>query len=149
MFKIMNKTSQAFGANYKNAMSDITLITPPDSINNDVYSIMLVYPQQEIRDAVSDLLSHTKAPVNIYLYDQQDDLEIDWMIDHVKKVNMIIIDLDFCTPVTKNIAGWIIAQSNTFYLTNDGITPYNKLSANRIYDLQYLEHYIKRGLDEI
>ncbi len=63
-------------------MSDITLITPPDSINNDVYSIMLVYPQQEIRDAVSDLLSHTSAPVNIYLYDHQDDLEIDWMIDH-------------------------------------------------------------------
>ena len=43
--------SQAFGANYKNAMSDITLITPPDTLNNDVYSIMLVHPQKEIKDA--------------------------------------------------------------------------------------------------
>lgn len=130
-------------------MSDVTLITPPDSLVNDVYSILLVYPQIEVKNALSEILEKVDTPVNIYLYEELDDIHIDWLMTEVRKVNTVIIDLDNCTPTVKNIAGWIVSRPKTFYLTNDTITPYNLLNVNQIYDLHWLESYIKRGLNEI
>jgi len=130
-------------------MSDVTLITPPDSLLNDIYSILLVYPQIEVKNALSEILEKVDKPINIYLYEELDDIHIDWLMTEVRKVNTVVIDLDNCTPTVRNIAGWIVSRSNTFYLTNDTITPYNLLNVNQIYDLHWLESYIKRGLNEI
>jgi hypothetical protein len=130
-------------------MSDVTLITPPDSLVNDIYSVLLVYPQIEVKNALSEILEKVDTPINIYLYEELDDIHIDWLMTEVRKVNTVIIDLDNCTPTVKNIAGWIVSRPNTFYLTNDTITPYNLLNVNQIYDLHWLESYIKRGLNEI
>ena len=49
-----------------------------------------------------------------------------------------IIDLDHCDSQVRDLASYIIAQSNTLWLTNAVETVYNKLSINRIYDLQQL-----------
>lgn len=130
-------------------MSDVTLITPPDTLMNNVYSILLVHPNEDTKKQISDLLENVTKPINIYLYEQEDDLEVSWLIQQVKNANMCIIDLDLCSPIVKNLSGWIVAQPNTFYLTNDPITPYNLLNVNRIYDLNWLESTIQRGLNEI
>jgi hypothetical protein len=51
--------------------------------------------------------------------------------------------------MVKVFSSHVIAQGNTFYLTNDNATPYNLISKNRIYDFVWLENLlIDRGKNE-
>jgi hypothetical protein len=43
----------------------------------------------------------------------------------------------------RKFASILIAKPNTFYLTNDEVTPYNLISANRIFDLHWLDRLLK------
>ena len=38
----------------------------------------------------------------------------------------------------KKFASYILSIPNTFYLTKDDVTPYNKINLNRVYDLNWL-----------
>ena len=55
-----------------------------------------------------------------------------------KICEIVILDLDQMQPLEKNFASYLISLPNTFYLTKDDVTPYNKLSLNRVYDLNWL-----------
>ena len=55
-----------------------------------------------------------------------------------KIVDYTIFDLDNTEIEEKKFASYIISLPNTFYLTKDDVTPYNKLSLNKIYDLKWL-----------
>jgi len=50
-----------------------------------------------------------------------------------------IMDLDQCDSQVRELASYIISHSDTYWLTNAVETVYNKLSMNRIYDLQQLK----------
>jgi hypothetical protein len=57
------------------------------------------------------------------------------------------MDVDNCDTATRAFTSHIIAQPCTFYLTNDGLTPYNIISKNRVFDVSWLEN-ILRGNNE-
>jgi hypothetical protein len=131
-------------------MNDITIITPPDMLYGDTRSILLINPSITTKQYIQTVLKNSNESINVYLYDSDDEAaNIEWMICLVKMVNICIIDLDNCDIKTKTFASHIIAQSNTFYLTNDSTTPYNLISKNRIYDFTWLENMlINRGTHE-
>jgi hypothetical protein len=52
----------------------------------------------------------------------------------------VILDLDNMDSQTKNFASYLISYPNVFYLTNDELTPYNLLSTNRIFNLDWIQH---------
>lgn len=126
-------------------MNDITIITPPDILVNDAYSMLLIFPSSQVKTHVQTVLTRSQIPVNVFLYeDLEEDLE--WLLKLIKMVNLTIIDVDHCDIVTRHFATHIIAQPTTFYLTNDQVTPYNLISKNRIYDLSWLESIlVNRG----
>ena len=130
-------------------MSDITVVTPPDVYVTDLYSILLIHPKSEIKQELSSLLETVSTPIVIYMYEESSTAEIPWLLDAVQKTDMVFIDLDNCSPVVKNLASYIIGKPKTFYLTNDTKTPYNIINHNRVYDFNWLEATIKRGLNEI
>lgn len=131
-------------------MNDVSVITPPDILYNNVYSILIIYPDTQIKQALHDILQDSNDSVNIYLYEPAaGHNDIEWLIKVSKISELIILNLDSCNIETKEFASFLISLPKTFYLTNDHITPYNLISNNRIYDLNWLKNvFNNRGNNE-
>ena len=126
-------------------MTKINIITTPDVIHNKSLSFLLVQPSSNVRNQFQNLLEKFDQPLNIYLYDPQTDEERthDWLLNVTKFVDYTILDIDNLDSIERNLASYIVSLPNTFYLTNDEFTPYNILSVNRIYNLDWLYEKLK------
>lgn len=131
-------------------MNEITIITPPDFLLNDAFTLLIVCPSNSLKDVLHNTLINSESAINAMIYETpEDDIhQINWLLTATKTADCIIIDLDNCDALTKQFASHIIAQPQTFYLTKDMITPYNLISKGRVYDLTWLEHFINRGTNE-
>ena len=131
-------------------MNDIALITPPDFLYNDSYAILLICPSTLSKDIMNGILLSTAIPLNVMVYETSSDgtEEIEWLLNAAKIADCVFLDLDNCDPVVRQFASHFIAQTKTFYLTNDNTTPYNLISKSRVYDFAWLESLINRGKNE-
>jgi len=120
-------------------MSDITIITPPDKIFNQNINLLLLYPNEAIKNDLQDILSNSKDPVNVYIYDINEEHQVDWLLSVHKFCNYVIADLDNFPAEIKQIESYLISQSNTYWLTKGENMYYNKISANRVYDINFLQ----------
>ena len=119
-------------------MSNITLITPPDKVFNQNTNIFLLYPSEKIKSDLQDVLANTVSPVNIYLYENTDEHDIDWLLSIHKLSDIVLVELEQLPSEIKQIEAYLISQSNTYWLTKGENVWYNKLSVNKIYDLNFL-----------
>ena len=131
-------------------MTSINVITAPDVLHNKALSFLLVQPTTEVRNQFQNLLKHFEEPINVYLYDPATDVERDysWLLAVSRMTDFNIIDVDNLSTIERNLSSYLISLPNTFYLTNDNYTPYNMLSTNRIYNLDWLYEKLKRGINE-
>jgi hypothetical protein len=128
-------------------MNDITVITPPDFLFNDAFSILLICPSDSTKTVLNQQLLDFDVPLNLMVYETPLDQihQIDWLLTAVKISNTVILDLDHCDTAVRQFASYIIAQPKTFFLTNHNETPYNLISNGRVYDFAWLESVINRG----
>ena len=121
-------------------MPQIKVITPPDILHNNDPSILLIYPSTALKEEFQKVVEDWDLSFNLYIYSQpNNDQDLDWLLSLVRICDTTIIDLDHCDPQVRDLASYIISHSNTLWLTNAVETVYNKLSINRIYDLQQLK----------
>lgn len=126
-------------------MDNITVITPPDVLYNRSKSILIVSPNQDLKNQLQDFLLQYPYPMNVYFCDPEIEVEsIDWILKISKIADCVIIDIDNTTSLIKTFATYLISYPNVFYLTNDNFTPYNMVSTNRIYDLSWLPNFFKQ-----
>jgi len=117
----------------------INVITPPDVLHNQAKSILAIQPSEETRLKLQNAIADLDQPLNLYLYDATiTGNNISWMLNIARLSDYIIIDLDKMNRDERQFASYLISLPQSFYLTNDEITPYNLLSANKIYDLDWL-----------
>ena len=119
-------------------MSNITLITPPDKVFNQNTNIFLLYPSEKIKSDLQDVLADTVSPVNIYMYENTEEHDIDWLLSVHKLSDIVLVELEQLPTEIKQIEAYLISQSNTYWLTKGENIWYNKLSVNKIYDLNFL-----------
>lgn len=121
-------------------MTSINVITPPDVLHNQATSILVIQPSESLRKQLQTVLEKYNNAVNIYLYDPQvqEERSISWLLNLTKICDYTLLDLDNTTVIERNFASYLISLPKTFYLTNDESTPYNLISVNRIYDLDWL-----------
>lgn len=125
-------------------MTKINIITPPDVLHNQATSFLLVQPSADVRDQFQNLMANFNEYLNVYLYDPQDEnRSYDWLLNIAKIVDYVILDIDNLDYTERNLASYFVSLPNTFYLTNDEQTPYNMLSVNRIYNLDWLYDKLK------
>jgi hypothetical protein len=132
-------------------MTSINVITPPDVLHNKASSFLLVQPSKDIREQFQKLIEHFQIPLNVYLYDPQtqEESDIPWLLNIARLSDYTIVDIDNMSVIEKNFTSYLVSLPNTFYLTNDNITPYNMVSVNRIYNLDWLyENLQQRGNNE-
>lgn len=131
-------------------MNDIALITPPDFLYNDAMSICIICPSKDTKTLLNSVLLSTTIPINVMIYETPSDgfHNIEWLLTAVKMSDCVIIDVDHCDDIVKQFSSHIIAQPQTFYLTNNSHIPYNLISKSRVYDFAWLESFINRGKNE-
>lgn len=108
-------------------------------LHNQAKSILAIQPSEETRLKLQSVIADLDQPLNLYLYDATiTGNNISWMLNIARLSDYIIIDLDKMNRDERQFASYLISLPQSFYLTNDEITPYNLLSANKIYDLDWL-----------
>lgn len=127
-------------------LGKINLITPPDNLFNMNPGYLLIKPSTKIKMQFQTILSALNDDINVYIYDT-DEADIAWMLSTANQADFIIIDIDNCDSITKNFLSVLLAQPNSYYITNDELTPWNLISKNRIYNLDWVLDVLK-GLEE-
>lgn len=125
----------------------INLITPPDTLFNNNPGYLLIKPSTKLKVQFQTILSSIDIDVNVYVYDT-DEADIAWMLNAANNADFIIIDIDNCDSVTKNFVSLLLTNSSTYYMTSDEITPWNLISRNRIYNLDWILEAIKNSEEE-
>jgi hypothetical protein len=128
-------------------LGKITVITPPDKLFNLTLSYLLVKPSNHVKQQFQAILSKSIDDLNVFIYDQNDN-DTSWLLSICHQTDVVIIDVDNCDPVTKQFITFMIAQPNAHYITNDEITPYNLISKNRIWDLDFIVEQIQNQDEE-
>lgn len=123
-------------------LGKITVITPPDKLFNMSLSYLLVKPSVQVKEQFQAILSHSIDDLNVFIFDQE-ETDIGWLLSIAQQVDVVILDVDNCDPITRSFASFMLAQPNTHYITNDEITPYNLISKNRIYNLDCIVEQLK------
>lgn len=110
----------------------ITLITPPDTLQNENVSVLLINPTEDDKKSFNKVANDLKNPINLYLYEDQQNQG--WLIDVCRSVDHIYVNIDNSKDI-EWIIGWILNFSKTFYLTSTDHIPYNKVNVNKVYDI--------------
>lgn len=127
-------------------MSDITLITPPDKVFNQSKSILLIYPSEQSKLEIQSILAKATEHYNIYLYNQ--DADVDWLLSVHKFCEKTFIDIDNMPSELSKLVPYLISFNDTFWLTKGEQMYYNKISINRVYDFEFLKPWIGGDVGE-
>lgn len=120
-------------------MPKLNLITPPDKLFNECYSILLIYPSDAVKDELQDHIKLQDKDVNVYVFAQDDnEQDLDWLLSVCHIAHVVILDLDNCSPEVRKLASYIISKANTYWLTNEPNPLYNMLSVKQIHNLDFL-----------
>jgi len=103
---------------------------------------LLIQPSTHVKQQFQTILSQSIEDVNVFIYDSE-DTDISWMLSVAQQADIVIIDVDNCDPITQKFVTFLIAQPNAHYITRDDTTPYNLISKNRIYNLDWLVEQLK------
>jgi len=107
---------------------------------------LLVKPSNHVKEQFQTILSQSIDDLNVFVFDN-DDTDIGWLLSIAMQVDCVIIDIDNCDVVTQKFITVILAQPNAYYITSDEITPYNLISKNRIYNLDWIVEKLKNEED--
>ena len=116
-------------------MTQISVITPPDKLYNKAHSFVLIYPDDDIKEQLQNLIADWDIPINVYIYEEE---AIDWLLDVVQSADAVVLNLDNADTQVRDLASYLVSLPNVFWLTKAEISVYNKLSVNRIYNLDKL-----------
>jgi hypothetical protein len=128
-------------------LGKITLITPPDKLFNVNLSYLLVKPSNYIKQQFQTILSHSIDDLNVFIYDTE-DMDLGWLLSVAIQADCVIIDIDNCDSMTQKFITFMLAEPNAYYITCDDATPYNLISKNRIYNLDWIVDQIKNEEEE-
>lgn len=124
-------------------MADITLVTPPDILVRNELSILLFYPSNRIQDQFENILYNLDVPCTVYIYNPPAEIiDPDWLVTMFHSCDYAILDCDNAPPEERDMLSYFIGYNKTFWLTNGANPYYNKISNNRIYDLEILKQKI-------
>lgn len=124
--------------------STINLITPTDIIESYNYTFLLVCPSDDTKQQFQNLIDNFDFDINVYLYEEQEELELDWLFDTRSRSNIVILDIDNLPNILIDAVGYLLGYSNVYWLTKGENLVYNKISKNKIYNLDWLYEYIQR-----
>ena len=130
-------------------MTDVVLVTPPDRLYTNEYSILLIHPSSVVKEQLQNMLLGADKTVHVYLYELHDENhEVEWLIDIFQQADTVIVDVDNCSYEVRDIVGYFISRDKTYWLTNSTDSFYNKISKKQIFTLDFLSSKIGDNLEK-
>ena len=114
-------------------MSKINLITAPDRLHNNNYSVLLINPSEAVKADFNRAILTLDQEINLYLYETTEVNDYDWLITVSNTVDHIVIDISH-TDKDFWLTGYILSLPHTSYISMINQMPYHLLNKNRIYD---------------
>lgn len=128
-------------------MPNITVITPPDKLFNNNKTILLIYPSDTLKTEFQTVVQDWEIDFNLYIYAlEPTEHDFDWLLTVSKLSDIVIFDIDNSASEVRDLTSYLVANTNTFWLTNSIDPVYNKLSMNRIFDLSFLKQGEDNGV---
>ena len=93
-------------------MSKINLITPPDKLKNDLPSVLIVNPDQGIKQQFNDIAKQIKTDFNLYMFEEEVGADAEWLLDIANYVDYILINIDMCIA-TQWLVGHLLRLPNS------------------------------------
>jgi hypothetical protein len=120
----------------------VNLITTPDTLFDNSASVLLINPDNLIKESLNNILKSINDDLNLYLYEEDHHNDIEWLINVSKTVDYIILNIDECDSI-QWLVGFFLGMNKTFYLTKEEQMQYNKVNVNRVYDLNQFAEGVK------
>lgn len=128
-------------------LGKINLITPPDRLYNSNPTYFLIKPSTKVKMQFQNMLSKMDDDVNVYIFDD-DETDVDWMLSVSQSSDFVIVDIDNCDIQTKLFISLILTQPNSYYFTSDDVIPWQLISRNRIYNLDWILEVLDKEDDD-
>lgn len=120
----------------------INIITPPDKVYTDGINLLLVCPGNRLLKSIQDeILTDIDQNINVYIF-QNNKEYLTWLIDVFQLCDLTILDIDFIDYPERDLIGYFMAKTKTYWLTNADNTVYSIVNKNQIYDLTDIKHRI-------
>lgn len=113
----------------------INLITAPDILFNNTFSMLLIQPSNDIKKELETFLITVDSPINIYLYETNTN-DIKWLLTVIKQVNIVIIEPDYVSPSIQQYVSYILSMSNVWYKSD---TDWSLINKNKFFDFPQLK----------
>lgn len=115
-------------------MHDIYLVTPPDTLYNKNYNILLICPSDHLKTELQNTLKVSNKQFNIFLYElPNESQDINWLLAQHRLCDTVLIDIDNVSQHVRDMISYIISFTNTYWITQGENILFNKLSCNRFY----------------
>jgi len=123
-------------------MHKINVITPPDIIYNKNFKIFLICGNTNDRLDLKNIVEPLTAGLDIYLFEEPDYHQIDWLLNVHRLADLCIINLDMVPTDLKLLQSYLISFNHTYYITRAEFLGFNKISVNRIYGVKEVSSFI-------
>lgn len=127
-------------------MTKINLITAPDIVYNNAYSIVMICPTDGLKLELQSHLSEFDMDVNVYMVDTTVDVK--WLLTVTKFADVVVFDIDNSPQEVQDLRSYLISLSNVFWLTNREFPCYTLLSTNREYNLDFLQNQFGGNIEK-
>ena len=115
------------------------IITEPDFLHNDNFSIMLVNLNDIQRTWFNDWLVKKDMHLNIYFGSENNT---SWNFNVADLADIIFINLDDMPAPMCFFASILVRKPKTYYFTNGYVNDWKSISSNRIFDFNILDEVI-------
>lgn len=127
----------------ENTTKKIKIITPPDRIYDQSQTLLVITPNDILKESVHNYAVNCEEHLNIYLYSENED-NLEWLLAVANSVDNILIDMDNCPKELRHFFGYLLSLPNTYYKCENMQARWDLLNKNRFYDFPKL----KEGINE-
>lgn len=112
----------------------INLITPPDNLYNNNFSLNLLNTTDDEKEKISLFLGKQEDEKEINLYAYSNESNPEWLLNKINGKIPTYINLDNTTDISIKYTSYIISMSNVYYYTEDKNSKeiYSLISANYV-----------------
>lgn len=97
----------------------VNLVSPPDTIFNHNFSIVLINTTAEEQEKVSFFLAKQTdtREINIFVYNNEKNPT--WLLNHVNGKLITYINVDNSSDISVQYLSYMLSQGNTYFSTNE------------------------------
>jgi len=112
----------------------INLITPPDNLHNNNFTVSVVNTTDEEKEKISNYLSKQQDDREINLFAYTNESNPTWLLNKVNGKINTYINLDNTVDISVQYISYMLSLSNVYYYTEDQNKKdmYSLISANSV-----------------